>query len=797
VVFYVLNSRLGVMPPMGKFLNPFAGFWLNNTATDILPRVIGARQLRDSVVVIWDDRHVPHIFAQNDYDLYFAQGYLTARDRLWQMEFQVDAVAGRLAEIVGEQLLESDRFFRRCGIVYAAENALKEMLADPQTRLMLEAYTNGVNAFIHSTNEKDLPLEYKILDYRPKPWTFLKTALFLKFMAWYLTAFDIPELALTRARLAFGESEASQVYPTIPPFTDPIIPRRTPWRFQPITIPDKPASPFVPSIDTAVISPEMATAPGSNNWAVAAFKTSSGSPILANDMHLPLHLPHIWYEIQLSTPDMNVYGVSFPGAPMVIVGFNAYISWGATTAMTDVIDWYEIEFKDETRSSYLHDTTWLPARKRIEEIKVRDKGIVVDTVIYTHHGPIVYHSDEYPYDQKVPKGTAMRWTGHDPSNELLAFLKLSRAQDYDGYVEAFSHFDCPAHNFAYASVEGDIAIWHIGKFPVRWQGLGRYINDGRNPEYDWQGWIPREQLPHVLNPKRGFVSSANQYPVDEHYPYYLGGSFWSFDRGARINEILSNAENIAVEDMIELQCDVLDISARKILPFLLANIDENKLFYQERESYEELRSWNYEFHADLVAPTIYEYWWEELSLMIWTDELETAQGVLRSPRRDVTIALMLDDPNSEYFDVKTTPNRERLKDVIVKSFHSANNRLFDDLGSLGNGWQWGKVKPVDIGHLGLIPGLGRLGLPKAGSEHTVNYKETSFGPSWRMVVSLTKEVEGWGIYPGGQSGHPGSEFYDNFIDDWLAGNMYELLFLRSPEEEHERLIGRTVIRSTQ
>jgi penicillin amidase len=253
-------------------------------------------------------------------------------------------------------------------------------------------------------------------------------------------------------------------------------------------------------------------------------------------------------------------------------------------------------------------------------------------------------------------------------------------------------------------------------------------------------------------------------------------------------------KQITVEDMIRLQNDVLDISAQKILPFLLDNIDVTKLFYQERESYEELRSWDYEFHADQIAPAIYEYWWEELSQMIWADELETPYGNIRMPRRDVTIELILDDPTSEYFDDKTTPSRERLKDIIVKSFHSANNKLFDELGSMGNRWQWGRLRPVNIGHISQIDGLGRIGLPKGGNMHTLNYKDTSFGPSWRMVVSLSERVKGWGVYPGGQSGNPGSEFYDNFVDDWVAGNMYELLFLQSPEERDEQIIGRTVMR---
>ena len=796
MVFYFLNFRQGKIPPLGKFCNPFAGFWQNNYSTDVLPYIIRVGNLQDSVVVHWDDRHVPHVFAQNAYDLYFTQGYITAWDRLWQMEFQVAVTAGRLAAIVGGDLLDQDLYFRRCGMTYAAERALKEILADPETRLIIEAYADGVNAFIQRINPRNLPLEYKLLDYHPEPWTFLKSALLSKFMAWNLTAFDISENMLTRARAVFGQGVIDDLYPVVPPFTDPIIPRQVRWPFRSINIPEKPTTDFVPATDSLAELASASRLRGSNNWAIAPQKTATGHPIVCADFHLPLYLPCMWYEIQLATPDMNVYGASLPGVPLVMVGFNEYVAWGATNAMTDVIDWYEIEFKDDVKSAYLHDSMWLPTRKRIEEIRVRNSEAVIDTVIYTHHGPVVYDWDEKPYSKVIPRGCAMRWAGHDPSNELKTFLELNHARDYEDCREAIANYDCPGLNFAFASVDGDVALWHTGKFPIRWPGQGRYINDGRNSAYDWHAWIPREHLPHVLNPVRGYVSSANQYPVDERYPYYLGGSYWSFDRGARINERLSAMSSITHENMIELQNDVVDISARKILPFLLANIDEEKLMLQERTNYEELESWNYDFRIDLIAPTIFTYWWREISNMIWIDEMHTAHGDFPLPRSDVTISLLLNNPDSEYFDVNDTPGREQLRDIVVKSFHSASNKLFEDLGSYGDNWRWGNASKIGIEHLAQIRGLGRMGLIKAGNGFTINVKHSSsLGRSWRMVVSLGSEMQGWGIYPGGQSGNPGSKFYDNFVDDWLADRVYEFLYLKSADTKHDRLTAHMILRS--
>jgi penicillin amidase len=251
---------------------------------------------------------------------------------------------------------------------------------------------------------------------------------------------------------------------------------------------------------------------------------------------------------------------------------------------------------------------------------------------------------------------------------------------------------------------------------------------------------------------------------------------------------------ITVENMIGLQNDVLDLSAQMILSLLLANLDAQTLILQERESYDELKSWNCECRADQIAPTIFAYWWEDLMSLIWSDDLHTAYGDLALPRADATIALILSNPSSPYFDIKDTPVHEGLKDLIVRSFHSANNRLFADLGRFGENWQWGSARPISILHLGQIRGMDRRNLFKGGSQFTVNVKHPLIGRSWRMVIALGPQMKGWGIYPGGQSGNPGSRFYDNFIDDWLLDRTYELVFLESPMDENERLIGHTVMR---
>ncbi len=791
-LFFFLNFKHGDLPPLGKLLNPFAGFWQNNAAGDAMLSDQQLPELQESVAVVWDDRRVPHIFAQNAHDLYFVQGYLTARDRLWQMEFQTHAAAGRLAEIVGARALEHDRFRRRIGMTYAAENALKAMQADGKSRVVVEAYTQGVNAWIRNLDAKELPFEYKVLDYQPEPWTPIKCALLLKQMAWTLSGRSSDRI-MSLTRSALGEELMQRLYPQYPPSQDPIMPATTQWNFQP-HVAQKPEREFHSSPSGATKSIERISTDGSNNWAVAGSKTASGFPMLCNDPHLGLTLPSIWYEAQLVSPEVNVYGVTLPGTPAVIIGFNQAMAWGVTNAGSDVLDWYEIKFKDEQQSEYFYDGAWRPTQQRIEELKVRGAATVRDTVTYTHHGPVAYRKHERPFDEQVPAGAAMRWTGHDASQEMLTFLKLNRARNYEDYVEALSHFDCPAQNFVFADTAGDIAIWHNGKFPLRWREQGKYLSDGSDPAYDWQGWIPRAQVPHVKNPERGFVSSANQNAADLNYPYYLGWDYAAFERGARINEFLATKSQLTPQDMMNLQNDVLSLFAQKTLPHLLNLLPPENLEAEQKQLREVLATWNYEYRAGLAAPLIFNTWWRELFVLIWSDDMKVGEHELEYPRRDVTMNMILCEPASPFYDLKSTAAKETLADLVQLAFQNAQEKLVAAHGPFGPKWNWEMARGTDLPHLARFPNVGRMHLPTSGNSDNVNAITQTHGPSWRMIVSLGPEVKAWGIYPGGQSGNPGSRFFDNAVDDWVAGKYYELLYLKTASDKDARIVGKTSLR---
>ena len=807
-IFWGLDNRHGLVPPLGKLLNPFAGFWQNGTRGDCPPRDLVVPGLKEEVRVAWDTRHVPHIFARNDHDLFFAQGYIAASLRLWQMEFQLLFTAGRLSEIVGPMGLEQDRFKRRFGMVWAAEHSVERFRSDPKTKEAIDGYAAGVNAYIRSLARKDLPVEYKILDYVPEPWTGLKSALLLKYLSYILTSYN-RDAALTALRDALGERVVEALFPYDPPLVDPVVPRGTAWDFTPVQIPGSgsgqgaqgpgDAAEDVPSDVAPGALPLVGIQPGpgigSNNWAVSGRRTKSGYPILCNDMHLGLSLPAVWYELQLSSPGLSAGGVSFPGAPLVVAGYNSDVAWGFTNGTDDVLDWYAVKFKDETRREYLYDGQWREATVREERIKVRGAKTVVDRVVYTRQGPVVRLKGEPPFSSMdVPADCALRWLGHDPSGEFMTLDGLNRAKSYDDYLKAMAGWDCPSQNIVFAAKDGTIAIRHQGRYPLRRKGLGRFILDGSDPADEWHGWIPGGQEPAMRDPARGFVSSANQMPADSHYPYYLGVDFGPYERGARINEILAAANGVGPADMIRMQADVLDVRARDALPRLLGLVRKDPMTDAEQRSLDELQSWDFQDRAGSVAPTVFNQFWNELNALTWSTKKKGAMARMPWPSSEVMVDLILNHPDSEFFDDPATPERETLAEVAGKAFRAAVSRLEKKWGPFGPGWRWGRVKGTRIAHLALIPGLGRGAFEADGDSMTINAISAAWAPSWRMVVELGPEVRAWGIYPGGQSGNPGSRFYDDMVDDWLAGKPDELIFLKSADEPHPGIVARTTLR---
>ncbi len=790
-VVWALSVPHGRLPPLGRLLDPCTGFWQNNAATDDIPERLTLPGLRGKVTVVWDDGRVPHIFAENEEDLYRAQGFLTARDRLWQMEFLSRFAGGRLAEVIGPPALELDRFQRRLGLPWGAENFVKGIAADAAMSRTLAAYCDGVNAHVDSLKPAAYPLEYKILGYAPSRWTAFDIGLLLKYMAWDLTGFG-RELSLTRARQALGQAATDDLFPFFAPFQDPVIPSGTTWDFAASAIPEGKAV-AVSAPGSAAAADPFGEPVGSNNWVVSGTKTKSGFPILCDDPHLQLTLPSIWYEVQLAAPGLNVRGVSMPGTPGVVIGFNEKIAWGVTNAGSDVLDFYAMTFRDKGQAEYAWGDGWRETTRRPEEIIVRGSGTVVEEVLYTHLGPVPFPEPWPGMPEWIPAGAAMRWTGHDASGIMNALHGLNRARGYGDFKAAIARFDSPAQNIAYAGSDGHVAIWHNGKFPLRARGQGRFLLDGSDPGSEWAGWVPIEQVPHMEDPERGFVSSANQSPTDGNYPHYLGWDYATFERGRRINELLKPAEGVTAADMARMQGDALSLRARTILPRLLSILEAAELAPAERERAGDLARWDFVYRADTTEPTVFSRFFVELYKAIWDDELEREGKLFQAPAADVTMALILSRPDSPYFDDVGTAKKESLSTIVRRAFQRALEQLREKHGAFGPRWRWGQANPVTIGHLGRMPGLGAAPLAVSGGRGIINAASQGNGPSWRMVVELGPEVRAWGSLPGGSSGNPGSRFYDSGIADWAVGKAVELLFLKSAAAVHPRISGRTEI----
>lgn len=748
--------------------------------------------LKGPVEVKFDEQMVPHIFAENDYDVYFAQGFITAKDRLWQMDFQTRFASGRLSEVVGPKAIELDRYQRRMGMTYGAEKMVRVMMKDPEIKEVMEAYAAGVNAYTRSLKPADYPVEFKLLNYSPEDWKPLNSALLLKLMSATLAG-GSNEFYMSNILNKYGPEITRNLFPDYPFREDPIVPNGTRWDFNSAPVPLAPEVLSNKDVSYQINTRELEDGIGSNNWALAGAKTSSGYPMLANDPHLDLTLPSIWYQIQVASPHVNVCGVSIPGSPGVIIGFNQTIAWGVTNVGADVLDWYNIKFKDLSKKEYWYKNKWNPVNLRVETIEVKGGETLTDSVYYTHHGPIVYTTEQKPDNfskaNNIPTGHALRWVAHDGSNDVKTFYKLNRAKNYDDYRQALTYYSAPAQNFVFASIENDIAITSNGYFPVKWPGQGKFLMDGSDPANDWHGRIPAEQNPTIKNPPRNFVSSANQSLTDQSYPYYINWEFAAYERGHRINKRLTVMTQANVDSLRNLQNDNYSILAENILPTLVALVNTERLNASQREGYNIVSKWNKFFNAGEVGASIFELWHKALAKEIWHDDLGDPKAPMRYPSRDRSVELLLNEPDSRWFDNVHTAQRETRADAVNASFKNTIDSLQRQYGPINDDWKWGNVKHTNVPHLAKVAGFGSKVLRNGGSKSSVNAMNESNGPSWRMVVALGKEVKAYGVFPGGESGNPGSPYYDDMVNTWSEGKLNELVYLKSKNDKSKNIIS--------
>lgn len=796
----------GPLPPLGPMFDPANGVWAGAAATQFPARqAVSMPGLSDSVTVVIDDRGVPHIFASTESDAWRALGFVVARDRLFQMEAQTRAASGRLTEWAGKRALEADREARAIGLQWGAERKYRTYDKTSPAWQAMQAYAAGVNAWIAQMRPRDIPVEYRLLDARPIKWEPMDSFLFLSRMSLTLGLNDGTARRL-RAQARVGQEAADALFPVNSVIQEPIqpngqhAPRYDFAELPPPGAPDSLALIASTARDQLLASlgvekrTETDDAIGSNNWAVAPSRSSTRNAILAGDPHLDLSLPSVWYEMHIVVPGkLDVAGVGFPGMPGVVIGFNRNVAWTFTNTGSDVNDFYEETVDDKSHPSrYRVDGSWRPLEKRIE--RYRDKGgsvIATDTIFFTHRGPM---------RKLLGRWLSMRWTAYEPSREPDNFMALGYASNANDWLYAMRDYGAPTQNGLVADRSGNIAIRSTGKYPIRpGDGRGNIIRDGSSSASDWVGYLPLERYPFSVNPAQGFLASANQQPVDPRdNPSYMGSDWYSPWRAMRINSLLRADSSVTPDDMRGFQTDPGSARADAFVPLFLssaAHADSGGLSSANlREAARLLAEWDRRYVRENRRAVLFEAAMTELARRTW-DELDstrTTDGRLVVPEAQILLDLTR-SPQSIWWDNRYTPPREDRDAILALSLEQAYARLRAEKGNPdSSGWLWSNTRHANIRHLLRLPGFSALDIPVQGGPGTLNPSsgEGTQGSSWRMVVELGPEVRAWAVYPGGQSGAPGSARYTDRLSRWATGQLEPVLFPRSPNEiDRKRVIS--------
>jgi penicillin amidase len=748
-----------------------------------LPASKGVARLKglDSPVEVIRDRWgVPHIYTGSVRDALFAEGYVHAQDRLWHMELARRAASGSLAEVFGPLALDADRLLRRVGLRRAAEAE-----ADQLTEAMrenLEAYAAGVNAFIEGSTTR-LPPEFLFLRFRPEPWTPVDGLAIGKFISWSLSGNWDTEIVRSWIVERLGPEEAARMEPGYPAGAPLIVPPGGACHGLGLPLLEE-----LRKVQDVV----GVGRGGSNNWVVDGQKSATGKPLLANDPHLPLQLPCIWYEVHLNGGGLNVVGVSLPGVPGVVIGHNERIAWGITNTMTDGDDLFVERVNPQNGGQYEYKGEWVDGEVVREEIRVRGRREpVVEEVLVTAHGPII--SPSIPGEDRA---LALRTVVAEPSQHAQAILLLNRAGSWEGFREALRQWPAPAQNFVYADVEGNIGYQLAGLVPIRAKGQGLVPSPGWTGEYDWTGSIPFDELPFAFNPDTHYVATANNKIVDDDYEYFLGAEYMDRYRAERIAEMLKAKDKHSLEDFRSIQGDVYSVAGHELAQHLLNLQPSNE---EAKRALNFVRVWDGQVSPDSVAATIVEAFFLQM--------LRNTVVVKLGPLSDYFVGKEVHPavPDSGYFYRSASwllglmkeapadwyPGRS-WPEVMEQSLEEAVVALRRSLGEDMSRWTWGRVHYAPFEHVlgrvrALQPIFNRGPVPLGGDMNTVAqagyigsrpYAVHSYAVSYRQIIDLGDFNRSVAILPGGQSGHPASRHYGDMIDAWRRVEYHPLLFDR-------------------
>lgn len=800
--------------------------------------------LRDQVEIIREANGIAHIYATNTYDLFFAQGYTQAQDRWWQMEFFRRTGRGEIQELTGKRdsLMGTDIFIRTVGWLQAARSDL-ELLSD-EARDVLQAFTDGVNAYISNRGAGQLAFEYNVLSVTGvnipiKPWSIEDTLVWGKVMSWDLSGNYGTEAYLASLIEGLGEEMVADYIPEYPFDQKPTIIQREDLPESGESFEQK-----ISSLATSLALGQLRDGGqlagnfvdnglifargndiGSNNWVVAGAKTGSGMPLLANDPHLGIQMPSIWYEIGLHCQPVseacpyNVRGFTFAATPGIIVGHNGTIGWGVTNVGWDTQDRYLITVNPENPLQYRWDGEWRDMTVREEVIRFGNSAEPVTIQVReTHLGPIVNDNrlgedgNILGFNNEDP--VALRWTALEPGTLFNAVVLLNQAKNFAEFREALRLWDTPSQNVVYADIEGNIGYQTPGRIPVRAPGhTGLLPVDGSSSEFEWRGFVPFENLPSVYNPARNYIATANQALVpfeyyeqlrdaltgefgeDAHYPF---GYLWSIGyRGERIVEMLEESDEHSIETFRSIQGDNKIIFAEELSSALREMVIDDAELTEIRDW---LLDWDYQMHKDSPQAALWAHFWTALTYAVFEDQLGDLDEPSGNGYEMWAIRLLLDEPDNIWWDDASTADvREQRDDMLLKALRQGYDNVVEAQGSDRNAWAWGTLhtstfvsNPLGLSGISIIEDIVNHGpIPTSGGSEIVNANSYDAAggnftvraiASMRMILDFEDLDNSRTVHSTGQSGHPFSENYRDMNTDWQLIESHPMLFSRDKVE---------------
>lgn len=783
---------VGPLPPLGPGFNPGTGVWHmavdSKTPTTQTLHIAG---LIKPVTIAFEANGIAHIKAQDNHDMFLAMGYLQARNRLDQMDLERRQGEGLLSQIVGPKALPSDQFELQLGLLRTAQTEWRQMGPNDPARKALTAFAAGVNDGIaYDEKTGSLPALFKLLGYKPAPWTPVDSLVIQGDMTQTLD-FSTEPLDYALLVKSLGYKQTMNFFPVLPkdvqhpydvgPYQNagiaPITGAQTVSNAELTSLMN--LQQRIRSLPASAIH----TGSNSNNWAVDGTKTASGKPLMAGDPHLNQTLPSIWYEVSAQDPNYHFSGVSIPGVPLILIGYNQHISWSETNVQNQATLFYQ----EKTSKAHPGEYFWRGAWRKMQEVhyNIPVKGAAPSplTVQLTVHGPVMTQAGQT---------MSVDWMGAIPSRDMDALLGVLKASNFTQFKAALKIWHAPSQNFVYADNQGNIGMISAGYYPIVAKGDPWLPLPGTG-QSDVIGTIPYKDIPQAYDPKSHIVFSANQREVGPSYPYYIGTSMDFFDNGYRADEIyqtLSRGKNLTVKDMEALQNNTTDYLATEIVPKLLQALNGAQLTPQEQAAKSALASWNDNMGVNSTAASVwwmfwsqylhdtFQPWWTAAKVPVQQDP-NLAVGPAQSPLDEDLEAWTLHDETNPAFTPPGSVKRTA-STVMQQAFGEAVTQLTNKLGGNVADWQWGKLHAREFQAVSQISSLGYGPRPSGGDEWTVDAADSNkgflstAGPSWRFVMNWGTG-KGVGVYPGGQSENPLSPWYENFVSTWWNGQYLPML----------------------